>query len=220
MENKPKRQYVKKLRALHHSPYENPLLTSGFSIPVKRGRVFASTSSKPLIDAETGETVAASVICRFEEKDQEEFVKVFAAGVAATFSLTKTAQKVFQAVLTAYEKTPMASGYADSVYLAWFDGGLDGKSIGMSEATYNRGLWELLDKGFIAPRSPNLFWVNPALFFKGDRVRFVREYHRKPVLSAPASPVRIEKSPQLELDSMLTNVIEPWDGKEEPNEED
>jgi len=43
---------------------------------------------------------------------------------------------------------------------------------------FQTGLNELLAKGFLAPRSPNLFWVNPALFFKGDRVAFVREYRR------------------------------------------
>ena len=42
------------------------------------------------------------------------------------------------------------------------------------------GLRELLAKGFLAPRSPNLYWVNPALFFKGDRVAFVKEYRRRP----------------------------------------
>jgi hypothetical protein len=25
---------------------------------------------------------------------------------------------------------------------------------------------------------PNEYWINPALFFKGDRVAFVREFHR------------------------------------------
>jgi len=38
-----------------------------------------------------------------------------------------------------------------------------------------------LAKGFLAPRSPNLFWVNPSLFFKGDRVMFIKEYRRKAV---------------------------------------
>jgi hypothetical protein len=40
-------------------------------------------------------------------------------------------------------------------------------------------LKELLAKGFLAPRTPNVFWVNSALFFKGDRVLFVKEYVRK-----------------------------------------
>ncbi len=31
---------------------------------------------------------------------------------------------------------PMSRGFADSIYLAWFDGGLSGRDIGMSENTH------------------------------------------------------------------------------------
>jgi hypothetical protein len=73
----------------------------------------------------------------------------------------------------------MNKGFADTLYLAWMDGGLSGRDVGMSDKTFQRGLKELLVKGFLAPRSPNAFWVNPSLFFKGDRVLFLREYRRK-----------------------------------------
>ena len=76
------------------------------------------------------------------------------------------------------------TGYADTIYLIWFDGGLSGRDIDMSEATFNRGLRELLSKGFISPRTPSVYWVNPALFFKGDRVAFIREYRRKRVTAS------------------------------------
>jgi hypothetical protein len=49
----------------------------------------------------------------------------------------------------------------------------------MSEKTFQRGLRELLGKSFLAPKLPNVYWVNPALFFKGDRVMFIREYRRR-----------------------------------------
>lgn len=48
----------------------------------------------------------------------------------------------------------------------------------MSEATFNRGLRELVDKGFLYPRLPGVYWTNPNLFFKGDRVAFIHEYRR------------------------------------------
>lgn len=175
---KPKRKYVKKLRALHHSPDQNPLVSPA-DVPVKKKRVRSGLAAKTLVDAETGEVAAASVVHQIEEKDSDEFVKVFAAGIAAAYELSRTGQRVFQAVLQEYEQTPMSGGFADSVYLAWFGDGLSGRAIGMSEVTFNRGLWELLDKGFIAARTPNVFWVNPALFFKGDRVMFVKEYRRR-----------------------------------------
>ena len=93
--------------------------------------------------------------------------------------MTKTASRVFQAVLQEYENTPMSGGFVDSVTLFWFDGGLSGVDLGMSEKSFQRGLKELLAKGFLSPKVPNQYWVNPALFFKGDRVRFITEYQRK-----------------------------------------
>ena len=161
-----------------YSPDLNPLLDTD-TINTKRRLVKSGLATKDLIDAGTGEMAAVSVIRSIEEKDDIEFVKVFAAGIAASYDLSKTGQRVFQTVLQEYESTPMAGGFADSVYLAWFGEGLFNRDIGMSERTFNRGLRELLDKKFLAPRSPSTYWVNPALFFKGDRVLFVREYKRK-----------------------------------------
>jgi hypothetical protein len=33
-------------------------------------------------------------------------------------------------------------------------------------------------KGFLSPKLRDQFWVNPSLFFKGDRVAFITEYKR------------------------------------------
>ena len=114
-----------------------------------------------------------------EEKDDAQFVKVFADGVKAAYGLTRSGARVFQAVLDQYQRTPMNGGYADSVDLFWFDSGLCGCDIGMSEPTFNRGLRELIYRQFLYPRSPSSYWVNPALFFKGSRVAFIREYRRR-----------------------------------------
>lgn len=159
-----------------YSPHVNPLLEPT-TVSVKRVRVRAGVE-QPLANTVTGEIVGASCVHTIQDKDDAEFVKVFSAGIAAAYDLSRTGQRVFQAVLQAYERSPMTGGFADSVYLAWFDGGLSGHSIGMSEKTFNRGFRELLEKEFLAPRAPNTFWVNPALFFKGSRVLFVKEYRR------------------------------------------
>ena len=183
--------YKVDLRTLEYSPNENPLAVIS-EVPMKKKRVRSGLAHKTLIDAETNELVAASVVHQIEEKDSDEFVKVFAAGIAATYELTRTGQRVFQAILQEYEQTPMSRGFADSIYLAWFDGGLSGRNIGMSEYTFKRGLRELLEKGFIAPQAPNVFWVNPALFFKGDRVLLVREYRRKAKAESQRDPHTID----------------------------
>ena len=50
----------------------------------------------------------------------------------------------------------------------------------MSKASFHRAVKEMLDKSFIAETVlPGLFFINPNLFFNGDRVRFVNEIKRK-----------------------------------------
>jgi AraC-like DNA-binding protein len=164
------------LRYLEFSPEVNPLLEPK-AITIKR-RYVDSGVRRELMDSD-GVVQAATVIRNIEEKDDAEFVKVFAAGVSASYDLSRTGQRVFQAVLDEYQRTPMQGGFADAVYLSWFGDGLSGRDVGMSEKTFQRGLRELLGKAFLAPKSPNVYWVNPALFFKGDRVMFIREYRRR-----------------------------------------
>ncbi|EET9943581.1 TPA: hypothetical protein ACIX5Y_005264 [Escherichia coli] len=173
-----KKVFKTDLRTLNYSPEINPLMDNS-AVPVKRKRVRSGLLGKPLLDPETMTLQATAVIHQIEDKDTDEFVKVFSAGISAAYDLSRTGQRVFQAILQEYEQMPMSRGFADSIYLAWFDGGLSGRDIGMSEYTFKRGIRELLDKGFIAPQVPNIFWVNPALFFKGDRVMLIREYRRK-----------------------------------------
>ena len=165
------------LRSLEYSPHVNPLM-EGQAVEVKR-RFVSGGLKRDLVDPLTGEISGASVIREVVEKDDAEFVKVFAGGISAAFGLSRTAARVFQLVLERYEQEPMTGGYADSLYLVWFDGGLSGQSIGMSEATFNRGMRELVDKGFLYPRLPGVYWTNPNLFFKGDRVAFIHEYRRR-----------------------------------------
>lgn len=142
-------------------------------------RYVRSGLSEDLVNPATGEVHGVATIHQVEERDDAEFVKVFAAGVSASYELTKTAQRVFQVVLDQYQRTPMSRGFADHVNLLWFDNGIEGRDVGMSSYTFNRGLKELLDKRFISPKDGVSFWTNPALFFKGDRVMFTKEYRRR-----------------------------------------
>lgn len=170
------------LRKLTYSPRENPLLGMT-TVPTKKKRVYAALAERRLIDADTGEVNHCATVHQIQEVDTDQFVKIFAAGIAASYELSKTAQKTFCAILAEYERQPMANGYAESVTLAWFDDGLCGQSIDITERTFRRGLIELLSKKFLAPKTPHTYWVNPALFFKGDRVQFVKEYRKRGMLS-------------------------------------
>jgi hypothetical protein len=164
------------LKKLVYSPDFNPLLEPQ-NVTVKKRYVKTGTANQ-LVNPDTGELAQVSTIYTVNRRDDASFVKVFAAGVAAAFELQRTSSRVFQAVLKEYERAPMRAGFAEFVELAWFNDGLCGQSIDMSEKTFQRGLKELLLKKFLSPRSPNTYWVNPSLFFKGDRVRFITEYQR------------------------------------------
>lgn len=166
------------LRKLDYSPAENPFM-SGAEIRTTTKTVRTRAAPRDMMDPDTGEIIGATVIHSIEERDEEHFVKVFAEGVRAAFDLTRTGARVFNAVLTEYQAAKMTGGYADSLTLFFFDDGLNGRAIDMSEKSFQRGLKELLAKGFLSPKAPNQFWVNPALFFKGDRVTFAREYRLK-----------------------------------------
>ena len=180
------------LRKLEYSPLANPLLEPT-EVTVKKRYVKTGTSEE-LVSTRTGEVRQTAAIYTVDERDDASFVKVFAAGVAAAFDLGRTASRVFQLVLQEYERAPMRQGFAESLALAWFNDGLSGRSVDMSEKTFQRGLKELLAKQFLAPRSPSTFWVNPALFFKGDRVKFITEYRRKGSQVPPTPAVTVATS--------------------------
>ena len=185
---------LKAMKSEMMSPLINPLVEPQ-QLKTKR-RLVKSGRSEDLVNSATGEITGVAAIHQIEERDDAEFVKVFAAGVAATYELTKTAQRVFQVVLDQYQRTPMSRGYADSVELFWFGSGINGRDAGMSERTWMRGLKELLEKRFLYPKTTSSYWTNPALFFKGDRVLFIKEYRRR----KPMEQEKLESADQKLLD--------------------
>ena len=180
---------VREMR-LEMSPLVNPLMEPQ-EVRTKR-RYVRTKGAQEMVNPATGELVGVAAIHTVEERDDAEFVKVFAEGIKAAYGLSRTGFRVFQAVLAIYQNTSMRGGYAESVDLFWFGSGLNGQHIDMSEATFNRGLRELLANRFLYPRSPSAFWVNPTLFFKGDRVAFVKEYRRRAVRDASRDPRTID----------------------------
>ncbi|SSC09229.1 replication/maintenance protein RepL [bacterium endosymbiont of Bathymodiolus sp. 5 South] len=168
---------ITNLRRLKLSPKVNPLVEQSLTIKVKNSMV-ATKMSNDLVDAKTGEQHNHALIHTLKVVDNQNFVKVFTEGVRKAFELNKTEMRVFCKVLEIYEQERMTGGYADSITLCWFDGGLNGDKIGMSDRTFQNGLKGLLNKGFLSPKLRGSFWINPTLFFKGDRVAFITEYRR------------------------------------------
>ena len=145
------------------SPNKNPLL-DGTMISSKERRISAGLRSS-LIDPDTGEVQAISSIHRVKQVDDAEFVKVFSEGVKAMYGLTRTGMRVFQAILEEYQDTKMNGGFADSIYINWFDGGLCGRDLGFSERTFHTGLKELLLNKFLAPPLPQPLLGKSSIIF-------------------------------------------------------
>jgi hypothetical protein len=123
---------ITNLKKLKLSPKVNPLIESSTPIKTKNGLVVTKMGND-LLDPETGEQHTHALIHTIKTIDDANFVKVFAEGVKKAFELNRTEMRVFQKVLEIYEKEKMTGGYADSITLCWFDDGLNGEKIGMSD---------------------------------------------------------------------------------------
>lgn len=138
---------------------------------VFKERTVKAGSSRDLVDTETGEVHAVNAIYQRKLVDSDRFAKIYLDGVGKTFGLSKTALRVFQIILQLCEKD------SDRLYLNFMMASKIDDAI--LERTYHRGLLELLKAGFVAYSDlPNMLWINPHLFFNGDRVRFITEYVR------------------------------------------
>lgn len=146
---------------------------------VMKERTVKVGSARELLDTETGVVTNVNAIYQRKIVDSEKFAKIYLDGVARTFGLTKTAQRVFQIILQVCEKD------TDSLWLNFMLATkLDDK---LQERTYHRGLLELLKCGFLAYSDvPNKFWINPHLFFNGDRVKFITEYVKESSRETPS----------------------------------
>ena len=125
-----------------------------------------------------GESVSHSGIHQVKEVDETQFIKIYTQNVKAFFNIKPTTQKVLMAILNATQKAPNS----DSIYLNWFEVEDYSKQhdLQISERSFYNAMRELLEKGFIAESERiNQYWINPHLFFNGDRMIFIREYRKK-----------------------------------------
>ena len=128
--------------------------------------------------SDDGESVKHGGIHIVTEIDKEEFVKLYTKNMRVFFDLKPTTQRLLQVVLKAVQDAPNA----DCIYMHWLsvEEYLQLHGLKMSKASFHNALNELLAKKFIAKSiEPHKFWINPHLFFNGDRMTFVREYRIK-----------------------------------------
>lgn len=147
-----------------------------FEIKVGKRRI--TISGGFLTNTDSGETINHAGIHRVEVVDEERFVKLFTQNIKVFFNLSLAGQKVLQCLLATLQEHPNTEG----IHLPWFTVEDYSKlnNLKISRTTFHRALREMLDKGFLAESEhPNFYWINPNLFFNGDRMTFVSEYRKK-----------------------------------------
>lgn len=127
-----------------------------------------------VVSESTGEIMAPAGFWHAQEVDKTAFVKLFINGVKALTGLTGAGTKVFEIL---YMRVQESIG-KDQLWLTFPS--LDQALTPMSEATFYRGMRELINKGFIAESTaPGLYFLNPDYLWNGDRLAFVQEYRIK-----------------------------------------
>jgi hypothetical protein len=147
-----------------------------------------------LVNSTTGEI--QSQVAGFweaEEVDATKFVKLFVKGVQALKELSGAGTKVFEVL---YLRVQENIG-RDQVFMAF--AAVDQALTPMSQPTYDRGMREILEKGFIASTPvQGWYWLNPSFVWNGDRLAFVKEYRKK--TSAATTRAELESAGQMSLE--------------------
>ena len=157
---------------------ENPWVKD-LATTIKKGKKITGFAANrhQLLDTATGEFHGdMAVVASQKVVDKEEFVKFFGAGIIEVFDLSKPGKDLFKTILHAYLD---AQNQPDQIYIN-FAVLKDEYEYSRSRATFSNAMAELLTKDFLAPveHRENLYWVNPHLFYKGNRIRIVNEYVR------------------------------------------
>ena len=157
---------VKDYKAYRENPFLNDL-----NIPlVPKSNMYLS-KDKNIINLKTGE-IDEDVLLTGKRKyvDGEQFVKIFVNEMKALFELSNSAQKIFYYMLSQIK-------YNDLLILD-FQECLRNTGYKSKNPVF-KALAELMKHEFIA-KTPNQFvyWINPKVFYKGDRLIVVKEYRK------------------------------------------
>lgn len=130
-----------------------------------------------LFDQKSGDILEdqSLVIAVKKAVDTEEFVKIFVGGLTALFDLSKRAYEVATCLMKSYNHGQL-SGVNDLIYFNHKEA--QDQGYGRKYQTFRSALNELIAAQFMAPaaKGRDWFWINPTLFYRGDRVTVINQY--------------------------------------------
>ena len=175
----------------------NPFVSEDrFVVPTRRSSGEKIITAQGPVNLHIGdETVEAAQITTVREVDTDVFVKLFVSQIRTFFDLPPGALKLFLILLRIVGKPEFKN--IDRIVLNENIAREVAQEYGqppLSKSSYFRALNDLIGAGFIAPASvAPMYYINPALLFNGNRVRFVTELRKK---SQPETTEAIENDGQ------------------------
>lgn len=154
----------------------NPFASELMKMVSPKSKSIAYAGRGTIVNGNTGEQVGDTAVIGIRKTvDSASFIKMYEGGIKAAFELKPAGLKVFSTLLEAYRMDDR--NYEDRIY---FNFKIAQKDYGYSYSrqTFAAGMTDIMAADFIAEVTgeKGWYWINPAIFFKGDRLRVVNEY--------------------------------------------
>lgn len=160
---------------------ENPFMGNGiaYSFPVRQKKIMIK-GGKAIVDRETGEEESSAEITQIKWVDGEQFIKIFTQNLKIFFDLKPTTFKILQVLLSQLQRVINSDIILLNITVVE-DYFIQTKIKKISKASFHNCIKELIDKHFIAQShlGAGMYFINPHLFFNGDRVKFTTEIRKR-----------------------------------------
>ena len=125
-----------------------------------------------LVVGPEGELKAHSVFLKKIKVDKAEFRKIYISSLAVWFGLSKTGIRIFSFIASIIKPNK-------DFFIIDFDDCMEFTGY-KSRKSISDGIKELIENKFIARgRNQYQYFINPTVFFNGDRLTFLQQYHVK-----------------------------------------
>lgn len=151
----------------------NPFMRSTFELQMKEKSKRIGISNKVMLDEVSGETTNVKMVMSIQKRvDADKFVKLYIDKVERFLDLSTPGKKVLKYIWGRLKPN------SDELYVNIPD---MMEEIGWEQSNQAyRGLMELCNAEVIAKgKNTGFFFINPTIFFNGDRMVLVEEYIKK-----------------------------------------
>lgn len=151
----------------------------------RKAKLRGDNGPKALVTLGTGEREGVTEVSRIVEVDGDQFIKMFSRYLFVWFDISKNGQRLFEFAL--YEASRNKN--KDALWLHPKDADKYHKGMGRSgysQASFYRAADELCGAQILARAEVAWkFFINPGVFWNGDRVEFIAELRKAPQIIGP-----------------------------------